>query len=176
MNGVREREPVAVPCPQQNVDYSETFHFIDKGNGTEAKYELGGQSRSSGWTPKLSCRMFNMNFNNSYRIYLSLMEKHNPGRRLVKMTEGIKEATHALIQRGSKMWTRAPDHPSPVRVLRNVHDTGCGKRKKSDAKRVTIRSMARAPLVEVVSSMLYKLRNQQNKHPWRKHQSVHQQR
>ena len=174
MNDIQERELVAVSCPQQNVNYSETFHLIDKGNGAETKYELGGQSRSHGWTPKLSCRLFNMNFNNSYRIYLSLMEKHNPGRRPVTMAEGIKEATHALLQRGSKMRTRAPEHPSPVRDLRNVHDTGCGKRKRSDAKGVTTRSKARAPPVEDVSSMLYKLRNQQKKHPWRKHQSVHQ--
>ena len=48
VNDVREREPTAVPCPQQNVDYLETFHIIDKGNGVEAKYELGGQSRSHG--------------------------------------------------------------------------------------------------------------------------------
>ena len=72
VNSILEREPVAVPCPHQNVDYSETFRLIDKGNGAEAKYELRGQSRSHGWTPKLSCRLFNMNVNNFYRIYLSL--------------------------------------------------------------------------------------------------------
>ena len=48
VNGVQERESTAVSCPQQNVDYSETFHLIDKGNGTEAKYELGGESRTHG--------------------------------------------------------------------------------------------------------------------------------
>ena len=89
VNGVRERESVAVSCPHQKIDYSETFHLIHKGNGAEAKYELGGQRRSHRW------------------IYLSLIEKHNPGRRPVTMVEGIKEATHALLQRGSKMRTRA---------------------------------------------------------------------
>ena len=87
VNGLRETEPVAVPCPQQNVDYLETFHLSDKENGAEAKYELGGQNRTHGWTPKLSFILFNTNFNNLYRIYLTLIEKQsgketgNDGRR-----------------------------------------------------------------------------------------------
>ena len=75
-------DPTTVPCSQQNVDnYSETLHLIGKGNGAEAKYDLTGQSRMDGWTPKLSCRLLNMNFSNLHRIYLALMEKNNPGRR-----------------------------------------------------------------------------------------------
>ena len=70
------------------------------------------------------------------------------------MVEGIKEATHTLLQRGSKMRTRAPDHPSPVRDTRNVHDTGCRKRKRSDAKGVTTRARARAAPVEYISTEL----------------------
>ena len=52
--GVRERDPTAVPCPEQNIAYSDTFHLIDKGNMQEAKYDLSGQSRKHGWSPKLS--------------------------------------------------------------------------------------------------------------------------
>ena len=70
------------------------------------------------------------------------------------------------------MRTRAPDHPSQVRDMVCVYDTGCGKRKRSDAKGVTTRSMT-APVVEYISTKLYKLRNHQNKHPRRKHQFVH---
>ena len=121
-------------------------------NGAEAKYELDGQSRMHGWTPKLSSRLFNMNFNNAYRIYLALMEKHNSGRNLVSMAKGVKEATHALLQRGSTTRTRALDHPSPVRDMRNVHNIGCGKRRRSDAKGVTTR--ARAVPAEYVSTKL----------------------
>ena len=80
-------------------------------------------SRAHEWTPKLSSRLFNVNFNNAYRIYLALMEEYNLGRRLISMAQGIKEATHALLQRGSKTRTRAPDHPSPVRDMKSVHDT-----------------------------------------------------
>ena len=79
------------------------------------------------------------------------------------MAEGIKEAAHALLHRGSKMRTRTPDHLSPVRDMTSVYNTGCGKRKRLDAKGIATRSMARAMPVEDVSSQLYKLRNQQIK-------------
>ena len=48
INDVQEIDPTAVPCPQQNVDYSETFLLIDKGNSAEPKYKLRGQSRTHG--------------------------------------------------------------------------------------------------------------------------------
>ena len=140
------------------------FHLIDKGNGAEAKYELGGQSRTHGWIPKLSCRLFNTNFNNSFRIALPLIEKHNPGRRPVTISEGIKEATRALLQRGNNMRTQAPDHPSPVRDTTSVCDTGCGKRKRLDPKGI-ITTTPKAVPVESVSTKAYKLRNQQKKTP-----------
>ena len=60
------------------------------------------------------------------------------------------------------MRKRAPDHPSPVRDMASVYNTGCGKRKRSDAKEVTTRSKeraARAAPVEDVSSQLYKSKN-----------------
>ena len=78
-----------------------------------------------------------MNFNNLHRIYLALMAKRNPGRRLVSKANGIKVAMHALLQRGSKMRTHAPDHSSPVRDMRSVYDTWCGKRKRLDSKGAT---------------------------------------
>ena len=59
------------------------------------------------------------------------------------------------------MRKRALDHPSPVRDVTSVYDTRYGKRKRSNAKGITIMSMTRAAPVEVVSSQLYKLRNQQ---------------
>ena len=42
--GVRQRDAVGVPIPAQGKDYCETFHWIDKGNGVEAKYDLGGNT------------------------------------------------------------------------------------------------------------------------------------
>ena len=48
VDGGRERHSTAVPCPEQMKDYSKTFHQIDKGNGVEVKYDLGGQSKKHG--------------------------------------------------------------------------------------------------------------------------------
>jgi hypothetical protein len=41
-NGKQERTMMEVPCPAQMRDYCNTFHLIDKGNGAEAYYDLGG--------------------------------------------------------------------------------------------------------------------------------------
>ena len=125
VQGTRERTQSPVACPQQNIDYFETFHPIDKGNDAEAKHDLAGQSRTHGWTPKLSLRLFNMSLNDAYRIYLALMEKHNPLRRRLSLSEGIKETAHSLLQHGLVMSKQAPENSSPVRGLRNVHDSGC---------------------------------------------------
>ena len=44
IDGVRQHNPVGVPVPKQGKAYCETFHKIDKGNGAEAKYDLGGNT------------------------------------------------------------------------------------------------------------------------------------
>ena len=51
----------------QTRDYWETFHQIDKGNGAEANYYLGGKSRQHNWLPKLILRLYNMVLNNAYK-------------------------------------------------------------------------------------------------------------
>ena len=54
-NSRRELTRTDVDVPDQMREYSETFHWIDKGNQVEAKFDLGGESHSHGWTPKLGC-------------------------------------------------------------------------------------------------------------------------
>ena len=44
IDDVRQYNPVGVPVPEQVKDSSEKFHKIDKGNGTKAKYDLGGNT------------------------------------------------------------------------------------------------------------------------------------
>ena len=77
-----------------------------------------------------------MIINNAYKIYITLMEKYNPGRRPVSMSEGVEEATHAFLQKGSNMQRQAAEHPSPIRDMNNVHESRCGRRKRKDAKGV----------------------------------------
>ena len=36
----REQTQSEVPCPDQNKDYSNTFHLINKGNGAKANYNM----------------------------------------------------------------------------------------------------------------------------------------
>ena len=64
--GRRDQYQTSVPIPSQTKDYCETYHLIDKGNGREAKFCIGGGSKKHGWSPKLAARLFNMNLNNAY--------------------------------------------------------------------------------------------------------------
>ena len=58
---VRDKHQSPVDAPKQNIDYSKTFHQIDKGNMIESSYVLGKQgSKKHGWSPKLSFQFFNM--------------------------------------------------------------------------------------------------------------------
>ena len=58
-----------VACPEQMVAYCKTFNLIDKGNAN-------GGSKTHGWTPKLSFRLFNMTLNNAYRMYIITQSIH----------------------------------------------------------------------------------------------------
>ena len=59
VDGKREDKKTEVPCPSQQKHYSSTFHLIDKGNGKESKYDMGGQTKGHYWAPKLSMRFWN---------------------------------------------------------------------------------------------------------------------
>ena len=99
VDGQREQHRTDVTCPVQNRAYSETFHLIDKGNGAEASYDMGGASRLHNWSPKLTMRFFNMNFNNTHVVYELLSSRLGGDRRKVKMGDGVKELAHTLMQR-----------------------------------------------------------------------------
>ena len=42
---------------------------------------------------------------------------------MMTMSEAMKEATHALLQRGPSIQTRDPIHPPPIHNLTNVYNT-----------------------------------------------------
>ena len=111
-----------VPCPVQNKSYSETFHKIDKGNCAESSYNMGGHSKGHNWAPKLTMRFFNMNINNAFRVYRSLVNEHTPRRRVLAMPEAINKLVHALMQRGDTMRKQKAEHPAPSRDMTNVFD------------------------------------------------------
>ena len=88
-DGKRERVRTPVKCPAQNKTYSLSFHQIDKSNGKEAKYDLGGKSQTHNWCPKIVLRLFNIGNSNSCVYYERLLELYTPNRRKLKMKEAI---------------------------------------------------------------------------------------
>ena len=42
VDGKRERDKTEDDCSEQQKAYSETFHLIDKENGKDRKYDMGG--------------------------------------------------------------------------------------------------------------------------------------
>jgi hypothetical protein len=116
-DGKRERHRTEVRCPAQTRDYCATFHLIDKGNGAEASYDLGGKSRLHNWSPKLVFRLYNMALNNAYKMYTALVKEHTPEGRFLSMGDAVRELTHDLCQRGPAMRKLRAEHPSWTRDL-----------------------------------------------------------
>ncbi|KAL7527939.1 hypothetical protein ACHAWF_002369 [Thalassiosira exigua] len=168
VDGKREQTQSEVPCPLQNKDYSETFHLIDKGNGAEKKYDLGGHSKTHNWTPKLVLRFVNMNFNNARKVYETLCKIHTPGRKRVDMAGGVAEVAHAYMQRVPSMRTQKAEHPQPVRDLSFVFDCGSGRKVISDAQG----TIARNHTVQRRNRPSAQLSQMLRANPWRRHQST----
>jgi hypothetical protein len=123
-----------VSCPAQQKDYSETFHLIDKGNGKEKKYDMGGQSKGHNWAPKLLMRFWNFNLGNSHQMYEALCKEHTPFRKRMDMDECVNMLAHYLMQMGPSMRKQLAEHPKPTRDLTNIFDFGTGRKIRSDAK------------------------------------------
>ena len=116
--GRRDQYQTSVPIPSQTKDYCETYHLIDKGNGREAKFWIGGGSKKHGWSPKLAARLFNMNLNNAYKIYTTLYAKHHPGCKPMEMRDCVIDLTHSLLQQGQ--YCRTIDLLVLIRTIRTI--------------------------------------------------------
>jgi hypothetical protein len=122
-NGKRERVSMEVPCPAQMKYYCQTFHLIDKGNGAEETYDMGGKSRTHNWSPKIIFWLINMTMANAYQIYCTMVTERTYDCKCLSMKDTIKEETFALMQRGAPMRTREALHPQPEIDLSRLH--GC---------------------------------------------------
>ena len=116
-NEKRERTKTEVSSPAQTRDYCKTFHLIDKENGAEANYDLGGKSRLHNWLPKLIFQLYNMSMNNTYNMYKALVKQHMPEWRFLDMGNAVRELTHNLCQRGPAMRKLRAEHPSWMRDM-----------------------------------------------------------
>jgi hypothetical protein len=98
-----KREQTDVDCNAQQINYCKTYHKIDKGNGAEAKYDLSTESHLHSWGPKLAGRYFNMNLNNTSKLYSFIYKQVHPSLIPMPLKEGIHNLTHSLLQRGDPM-------------------------------------------------------------------------
>lgn len=94
LDGKRERVKTLVPCPIQTRDYAKFFHWIDKSNGAKAKYALGGESHTHGWSTKLCFRYGNMTIVNAHKIYNYLVLKHTPTHMKLGRRDAISKLVH----------------------------------------------------------------------------------
>ena len=99
-------------CPAQTRDYCNTSYLINKGNGAEGNYDLGGKSRLHNWSPKLIFWPYNMSINNAYKMYKVLVKQHMPEQRFLDMGNPVRELAHYLCQKGPAMWKLRAEHPS----------------------------------------------------------------
>jgi hypothetical protein len=161
--GKRERTKLEVPCPVQTKDYCVTFHLIDKGNGAEVNYNLGGKSCLHNWFQKLNFWFFNMALNNAYKMYTALVKEHTPERRFLEMGNAVRELTHDLCQGGPAMWKLRAEHPSLTQDMGKLFGWITGRKVRSESLMM--------PPVQAPPDNYAMLKNQQRRSPWRIHQS-----
>jgi hypothetical protein len=131
----RERDFSEVDCPTQQKTYCTTYHKIDKGNGAEAKYDISTESHLHGWPPKLAARYFNMNSNNTNKVYVCLHKKHHPDRKPMSLRECINNLTRSLLQQGLDMRQRGYGAPPSATKDISTSSSGEGRSIRSDSNR-----------------------------------------
>jgi hypothetical protein len=169
-NGKRERMKTEVSCPAHTRDYCKTFHLINKGNGAEANYDLGGKSRLHNWSPKLVFCIYNMLLNNAYKMYKALVKQHTPEWRFLDMGDAVRELTHDLYQRGPAMQKLRAEHPSWTWDMSKLFGWITGWKVHLNAKgMMTVQSVM--PQEATPTDNYALLNNQQQQLPWCVHQS-----
>jgi hypothetical protein len=135
VTGKREREQSEVDCNEQQTDYCSFYHWIDKGNGQEAKYDLSCESHIHGWPPKLKLRLYNSNSNNTYKYYTVLYNMCHPGQIPMPILNCIHNLTHSNLQRGEDIRQRGPGVPPSATKDITSTTSGDGRKVRSDSAR-----------------------------------------
>jgi hypothetical protein len=169
-DGKRDRTKTEVLCPAQRQDYCKTFHLIDKGNGAEANYDLGGKSRLHYWLLKLIFWLYNMSINNAYKMCTTLVKQHTPERRFLDMGNAMRELAHDLCQRGPGMQKLRAEHPSWTRDTSKMFGWKTGWKVCLDTMGMMMVALV-MPQVQAPTDNYALLKNQQRRSPWRVHQS-----
>ncbi len=169
-NGKRERTKTEVLCPEQMRDYCNTFHLIDKGNGAEENYDLGGKSHLHNWLPKLIFWLYNMSINNAYKMYTALVKQHTLEHRFLDMGNAVRESAHDLCQRGPAIGKLRAEHPSWTWDMSKLFGWKTGWKVCLDAMGMMTVALV-MPQVQARTDNYALLKNQQRRSPWRDHQS-----
>ena len=93
-----------VPCPVQQLDYSNHFYWIDKGNGQEERSKIMIKTKLHNWAPKLSLRFYNFNENNAYQLYCAIHRSVHGSRNsnsILSYEDCIQELMHANLKVGN---------------------------------------------------------------------------
>jgi hypothetical protein len=168
-DGRRERMLMEVPCPAQMKYYCQTFHLINKGNGAEKTYDMGGMSRMHNRPPKIIFQLISMTMANAYQIYCMMVTEQMPDCKCLLMKNMIKKLMFSLMQRGAPMRTREASHPQPDIDLSQLHGWMLGEKVRLDSRRQAVAEEGhhQESWVEY-----FVLRGMQKKQAWQQHQSV----
>jgi hypothetical protein len=88
-----------------------------------------------GWSPNLAARYFNMNINNSNKVFCFLYKKYHPGQVVMSIKEAVHDLTHSFLQRGDPMRWRGYDaSPSATKDI-TTSSSNEGKQVRIDSVR-----------------------------------------
>ena len=180
-DGFQEKEPSPVKIPMQTKKYINEYDKIDKINLCEVKFDLKGNSKKHGWSPKLNNRYLNIHGGNAGVFYERLHRLYTPRKRLLKPREQMADLAHYLCRLGPNLKTHIPRHPLWLRDLTRVYHSTFGRQVRSDCRGVHTAIVpytrtANGPGPSVMASVARlnkrKVREEwQKRSPWRHHQS-----
>ena len=134
---IRSMDSSLVPCPVQQLDYSNHFYWIDKGNGQEERSKIMIKTKLHNWAPKLSLRFYNFNENNAYQLYCAMHRTVHGSRNsnsILSYEDCIQELMHANLKAGNPVRQQKAEHPPAVMDITHVHNKLIGRRIRSDRK------------------------------------------
>ena len=171
-DGHREMNSTPVKVPLQTKVYVDTFDRIDKKNLKDLRSDLKGILKKHNWSPKINRRYYNIHCGNAGTYYERTCFLFTPDHRQLGAKERMTDLVHHLCAVGEPMRTHVPRHPSILRDLTRVFNSGAGRKIRTDALGICD-SVKRAGAVMAKASLVKTLRyKQQHREVWRVHQSV----
>ena len=161
-DGGRKKEATAVKIPHQTKVYVEEFGKIDRNNFQNSRFDLKGQSKCHNWSPKINKRYFNIHDGNASLYYKRACALYTPDKRRLGTKEQMADLAHYLCTCGESMRSYVPRHPTVLRDLSRVFNSGAGRRFKN-----TVTGITHGPAMTKVARIRTLRYKQQHRSPWR---------